>query len=120
MKVYFYTLGCKVNQYETQGMREMFELSGYTVSQDEKDFDIAVINSCTVTAESNRKTRQIIHRLKRKNPDAVIVLTGCMAQAFSKEASEIEEVDIVVGNTDITKVFSLTQEYLQQKKKLFG
>ncbi|MBE6749870.1 MAG: tRNA (N(6)-L-threonylcarbamoyladenosine(37)-C(2))-methylthiotransferase MtaB [Ruminococcaceae bacterium] len=119
MKVYFYTLGCKVNQYETQSMREIFETAGYTVSS-EQDFDIAVINSCTVTAESNRKTRQVIHRLKRKNPDAIIVLTGCMAQAFSKESSEIEDVDIVVGNTDITKVFSLTQEFLQQKNKIFN
>ena len=119
VKIAFYTLGCKVNQYETQVLREMFEAAGYTLSSDENDFDIAIVNSCTVTAESNRKTRQAIHRLKRKNPDAVVVLTGCMAQAFSKESSEIEEADVIVGNTDVAKVFSLTEEFLKQKSRIF-
>ena len=77
MKVYFYTLGCKVNQYETQEMSELLEKNGYTIIYNATDADVAVVNSCTVTAESVRKTRQIIRKLKKQNPDNIIILTGC-------------------------------------------
>ncbi len=117
MKVYFHTLGCKVNQYETQCMRELFEKKGYTVSSEGEQFDIAVINSCTVTAESDRKTRQLLNRLRRENPNAVIVLTGCMAQTFSGDKSELASADIVIGNTDIAKVIELTEKFLADRKK---
>ena len=119
MKIAFYTLGCKVNQYETQGMREAFENKGYTVVSDSDDFDIIVINSCTVTAESDRKTRQMLHRFRRKNPNAVIVLTGCMVQAFSKVAEGLLDADIVVGNKDITRIISLTEEFIAERKRKF-
>ncbi|MBR4973178.1 MAG: MiaB/RimO family radical SAM methylthiotransferase, partial [Clostridia bacterium] len=118
MNVCFYTLGCKVNQYETQSMREEFERNGFTAVSD-SIADIVVINSCTVTAESDRKTRQLLHRIRRQNPNAVIVLTGCMAQTFSGDKSELTDADIVVGNRDTSKILKLTQEFIKDKKTIF-
>lgn len=119
MNVAFYTLGCKVNQYETQCMREAFEQQGYTIVSEDSLFDIIVINSCTVTAESDRKTRQVLHRMRRLHPNAIIVLTGCMVQAFSKESKQLSDADIIVGNKDIHKTVSLVQKFLTKKEKVF-
>ncbi len=119
MNVCFYTLGCKVNQYETQSMREEFEKKGFNAVNENLPFDIAVINSCTVTAESDRKTRQLLHRIRRQNPEAVIVLTGCMAQTFSGDKAELSDADIVVGNRDTSKILKLTEEFLNQHNKIF-
>ena len=112
MNIAFYTLGCKVNQYETQAMREDFEKSGYTAVCEGAPCDIAVINSCTVTAESDRKTRQLLRRIRRENPNAVILLTGCMVQAFSEESSALNEADIIAGNTDVSKIKQLVERFL--------
>ena len=117
MKIKFYTLGCKVNQYETECMREIFEKSGFKVSAENEDFDIAIINSCTVTAESDRKTRQLLNRIRNKNQDAVIVLTGCMAQTLRDDKIP-ENADIIVGNTDVNLTVSLVQKYINGKKKI--
>ena len=111
MNIAFYTLGCKVNQYETEVMREAFESKGHTVVSDGMPFDVIIINSCTVTAESDRKTRQAVHRFKRQNPNAVVVLTGCMAQAFSEDAKALVDADIVIGNTDVSKIYEKVCEY---------
>ena len=111
MNIAFYTLGCKVNQYETEVMREAFENKGHTVVSDSMPFDVIIINSCTVTAESDRKTRQAVHRFKRQNPNAVVVLTGCMAQAFSEDAKALTDADIVIGNTDVSKIYEKVCEY---------
>ena len=119
MKIAFFTLGCKVNQYETQCLREGFAKLGHNIVSENEPFDAAVINSCTVTAESDRKTRQILHRFRRKNPDAVIVLTGCMVQAFPEVSHELIDADIVVGNTDIAKIIELTENFLEDKKQIF-
>lgn len=118
MKIAFFTLGCKVNQYETQCMREGFALAGHTVVGENDQFDLAVINSCTVTAESDRKTRQILHRIKRKNPDAVIILTGCMVEAFPKDSEALTDADIVVGNTDVTRIFALAEEFFKNGERI--
>lgn len=99
MTVSFYTLGCKVNQYESEALGEIFESRGFSVVPSSEKCDIFIVNSCTVTAESNRKTRQAVRKLRRNSPDALIVLTGCMAQAFPKESAEISEVDLVIGNS---------------------
>ncbi len=111
MNIAFYTLGCKVNQYETEVMREAFESKGHTVVNDSMPFDVIIINSCTVTAESDRKTRQAVHRFRKNNPNAVIVLTGCMAQAFSEDAKALVDADIVIGNTDVSKIYDTVCEY---------
>lgn len=110
MNIHFHTLGCKVNQYETEAMREALLNLGHT-SDKLLPADAVIINSCTVTAESDRKTRQIVRRCRRNNPTAVIVLTGCMVQAFPDEAKKLTEADIVIGNRDISKVVNAINEY---------
>lgn len=110
MNIHFHTLGCKVNQYETEAMREALLNLGHTCDK-LLPADAVIINSCTVTAESDRKTRQIVRRCRRNNPTAVIVLTGCMVQAFPEEAKKLTEADIVIGNRDISKVVNAINEY---------
>lgn len=119
MKVTFYTLGCKVNQYETEAMREAFAAAGHTPVPNSAPFDAAVINSCTVTAESDRKTRQILHKVRRENPEAIIILTGCMVQAFSEEARELTDADIVCGNTDVKKTVEYAERFLKDGERIF-
>ncbi len=114
MNIIFYTLGCKVNQYETEAMREALLADGHT-SDKNLHIDAIIINSCTVTAESDRKTRQIVRRCRRTYPDAVITLTGCMVQAFPEKVSELSEVDIVIGNRDISAVVNAIIGYNNQK-----
>ncbi|MEE0840023.1 MAG: tRNA (N(6)-L-threonylcarbamoyladenosine(37)-C(2))-methylthiotransferase MtaB [Acutalibacteraceae bacterium] len=118
MKVAFFTLGCKVNQYETQVMRELFEKEGHTVVSDSTDVDVFIINSCTVTAESDRKTRQMLRKYRALYKNAVIVLTGCMPQAFSSEASLLREADVVVGNTDTKKIIQLVNRFLRNGERI--
>ena len=118
MKVQFYTLGCKVNQYESEAMGELFEKRGCTVVGEDEPADIVIINSCTVTAESNRKTRQTVRKARRKNSQAVIVLTGCMAQAFPDEAAKIVEADIVVGNKNEDKIPDLCERFIAERKAM--
>ena len=118
MKVAFYTLGCKVNQYETQVVQQQFFENGFEVVEPSNEADIYIINSCTVTATGDKKTRQIVHRFKKKNPDAVIVLTGCFPQAYPKDAEEIEEADIVTGTRDRSDIFNLVQQFIGDKKRV--
>ena len=98
MKAAFYTLGCKVNQYETEEMAEQLKKDGYIIVGHNDEADVYVINSCTVTAESTRKTRQAVRRFKSNHPDSVVVLTGCVPQAFPDEAKRLSEADIILGN----------------------
>lgn len=97
MKVAFHTLGCKVNQYETEAMKEKFQSNGHFVVEEDAFADVYVINTCTVTNLADRKSRQYIRRMKRVNPDSIIAVTGCYAQVKPEEVSCIEGVDIVVG-----------------------
>lgn len=120
MKAFFITFGCKVNIYETEIMKNMFRENGYTVSDSEKDSDIFVINSCTVTAYSDKKIRQTIHRLKRNYPQSVIALTGCYPQAFKDEADKIAEADIVTGTKNRKNICLLVNEYINNKNKVIS
>ncbi len=97
MKVKFYTLGCKVNQYESQAMSELLTAEGYEITTDNKA-DLIIVNSCTVTASADQKTRQAVRRFKRNNPDSILVLTGCMPQAYPEKSMELPEADIILGN----------------------
>lgn len=110
MNILFQTLGCKVNQYETEAMRETLLGLGHT-NDKSLPVDTVIINSCTVTAESDRKTRQLVRRMRREHPHAVIVLTGCMVQAFPEEAKKLLEADIVIGNRDVSKVIDAVNNY---------
>lgn len=112
MKVYFYTLGCKVNQYETQEMSELLEKNGHTIIYNATEADVAVVNSCTVTAESVRKTRQIIRKLKKQNPDNIIVLTGCASQAEPHIINDLPEIDIFMGNRSNTLIADALEDFL--------
>lgn len=98
MRAAFTTLGCKVNQYETEMLAELFAREGYEVVEPHDFADLYVVNSCTVTASGDRKTRQLLRRLKKQNPAAKAALTGCYPQAFPEEAAAIPEADIVTGS----------------------
>ncbi len=111
MKVFFHTLGCKVNQYETQEMREQLTKNGYEITEDENTADIFVINSCTVTSESDRKTRQCVRHYNKKYPQSIIVLTGCMPQSFPEMAEKLTEADVVLGNKNNKLLVSSLDEY---------
>ncbi len=118
MKAAFITLGCKVNQYETQTMVQALEKHGYEIVSPDCPADIFVINSCTVTAESDRKVRQTVRRYKRENPDSVVVLTGCLPQAFKEEAYALEQADIVIGNKSNSALPALLDRYFTDKVRI--
>ncbi len=112
------TLGCKVNQYESQAMREDLLRNGYNLSKNKDKADITVINTCTVTSVSDAKNRKLIHRVRRQNPDGIIVLTGCMPQAFPEEMKELDECDIILGNKERSKLVPAIEAYLADKAVL--
>ena len=124
MKILFHTLGCKVNQYETQAMMAMLSDVGDTVgefSPGDKDAAVAdalVINSCTVTAESDRKLRQLVRRCRRDNPTALLVVTGCMPQAFPEDGAALADADIVMGNADRHAVVERIHNYSAESDRL--
>lgn len=118
MNIAFYTLGCKVNQYETQSIAECFKRSGHNIVPADFACDVFIINSCTVTAESDRKTRQMLRKFRKANPSSVIVLCGCMPQAFPRDAAALDEADIVVGNTEPSKIPLLVDEFLKNGERI--
>lgn len=109
-KVAFYTLGCKVNQYETEAMEEMFLNKGYEIADSNDYADIYIINTCTVTNLSDRKSRQFIRRSKRINKDSVIAVVGCYSQVAPDEIENIDEVDVIIGTTERHKVVELCEK----------
>lgn len=118
MKVYALTLGCKVNQYESQAMLNVLMGSGFTLSPSEKESDVILINTCTVTSMSDRKARQMLHRARRENPNAVIVVTGCMPQAFPEIADSLPQADIVLGNSNRSSLLSDIMQYLSTRQRI--
>lgn len=108
--VAFCTLGCKVNQYETEAMLELFLKAGYTEAAFDDFADIYVVNTCTVTAMSDRKSRQMIRRAKRLNPDAYLIVCGCYAQTAPEDVRKIEGVDLVLGTQDRGKIVELAEK----------
>lgn len=116
MKAAFHTLGCKVNQYETEAMKEQFRAAGYEIVDEEDFADVYVINTCTVTNLADRKSRQYIRRMKKKSPDAVVAVTGCYAQVKPEEVSALEEVNIVAGTGEKNNIVRYVQEFLQERE----
>ena len=98
MRAAFFTLGCKVNQYETDAVKAQFAGNGFDIVDFEDNADVYIINSCTVTGTGDKKTRKILRRAKKRNPEAVVVLCGCFPQAFPDKAALISEADIVMGS----------------------
>jgi len=114
MRVAFHTLGCKVNQYETEALKEMFSLKGYSVV-DEKEFaDIYVINTCTVTSLADRKSRQYIRKMKKVNPDSIVAVTGCYAQVNPEEVAAIEAVNLVAGTNQKARLVEYIEAYMDK------
>ena len=114
--VAFCTLGCKVNQYETDAMEEIFQKGGYKIRDFHEKADIYVINTCTVTNMADRKSRQMLHRARKKNPEAVIVAAGCYVQA-AKEAAEADEaIDLIVGNNCKGQILSLVENFAAERE----
>ena len=120
MKVKFYTLGCKVNQYESQAMGEALQKKGYEIVSGNKAADIIVVNSCTVTSAADQKTRQAVRRFKRNNPDGVVVLTGCVPQAYPEKAKQLIEADIVLGNKNNHTLSDALDEYFSSQSRVFN
>lgn len=112
------TLGCKVNQYESQAMREDLLRHGYTLSEDKEHADITVINTCTVTSVSDAKNRKLLSRVRRANPDGIIVLTGCMPQAFPDEMDTFSDCDIILGNKERKELIPAIEEFLGKHQQL--
>lgn len=115
-KVAFYTLGCKVNQYDTEAMVEIFERGDYDVVASDEIADVYVINTCTVTNLGDRKSRQFIRRSKKRNPDAIIVVVGCYAQTASEEVMAIEGVNLVLGTNERNKIVELVESINMNQK----
>ena len=118
MTVKIITLGCKVNQYESQAMLEALLAAAFTQAAPDEAAGVVVVNSCTVTAQSDHKVRQALRRAKKDNPGAVTVLTGCMPQAFPDAAAALLEADIVLGNTKRSDLVPRLQEFLATKQRV--
>ena len=109
-KVAFYTLGCKVNKYETESIKNQLIKKGYEEVSFEDKADIYIVNSCTVTSVADRKTRNMLRRAKKINPNGAVIVTGCYAQTNSKELLEMEDIDYVVGNTDKSGIVNFIED----------
>lgn len=118
--VAFHTLGCKVNHYETEAIWQLFKDANYERVEFETNADVFVINTCTVTNTGYKKSRQIIRRAIRQNPDAVVCVTGCYAQTSSAEIMEIPGVDIVVGTQDRHKLLDYIQQFQDERQPING
>ena len=123
MKILFHTLGCKVNQYETQAMRHIMEQNGFETDEyshqpPNGERFVIIINSCTVTGESDRKLRQLLRRMRRLHPNSVLILTGCMPQAFPETAQSYSEADIVLGNASRHSLVQAVGRFLQDGRRI--
>lgn len=120
MKVSYYTLGCKVNQYETEKIRALFEKEGFETSPFGQGGDIFVINTCTVTSVADGKSRAAIRKAKKTNPNAFVIVTGCYSQTHREEAESIEEADLIVDIKDKMKIPEMAKNIFRPKETSFA
>ena len=113
-KVGFYTLGCKVNQYETNAMIQKFEEAGYEIVDFEDFADVYVINTCTVTNMSDRKSRQYLRKSKEKNENAIIVAVGCYVQVAKEELEQFPEIDLCLGTNEKKDIVQIVDKYIKE------
>lgn len=113
----FMSLGCKVNSYETEAIRGMFEAAGYNIVDFKDVADVYIVNTCTVTNIADRKSRQMLHQAKKRNPDAIITAVGCYVQADEENLSKDKSVDLVVGNNKKSEILKLVESYRMKKSK---
>ena len=115
--VAFITLGCKVNQYETNAMIQQFREKKYKIVEATKKSDIYIVNTCTVTNVSDRKSRQMLRKVKELNPKAIVVACGCYVQVAKEEVAKIKEIDLVVGNNEKKEIVEIIEQYQAEKKR---
>lgn len=115
-KVAFCTLGCKVNQYETNAMIQEFEKAGYNIVEFDEEADVYVINTCTVTNMADRKSRQMLRRVKEINNCAILVAVGCYAQVAKDELEKIPEIDLILGTNEKKNIVKYVQEFTLKKE----
>ena len=113
-KVALHNLGCKVNAYETEAMQEMLEKEGYEIVPFKEGADIYIINTCTVTNMADRKSRQMLHRAKKLNPDAIVVATGCYVQAQEENGKRDECIDIIIGNNKKKDLIEILENHIEK------
>ena len=116
-KAALHNLGCKVNAYEVEAMQQLLEQAGYEIVPFEPGADVYVINTCTVTNIADRKSRQMLHKAKKMNPDAIVVATGCYAQADTEKLKEDTAVDLILGNNQKTQIVEALEEYEKEHAK---
>ncbi len=116
-KVAFITLGCKVNQYETNAMIQQFLQKEYEIVEATQKADIYIVNTCTVTNMSDRKSRQMLRRVKEQNQEALVVACGCYVQVAKEEIEKIQEIDLIVGNNEKKEMVEVVERYIKEKKK---
>ena len=109
--VALHNLGCKVNSYEIEVMQQMLQEKGYTIVPFDEIADIYIVNTCTVTNIADRKSRQMLHKAKKMNPDAIVVAAGCYAQADTEKLKEDNAVDLILGNNQKTQIVEVLEEY---------
>ncbi len=115
--VKFYTLGCKVNLYETEAMKSLFQNRGYTVTEND-DADVFVINTCTVTAVGDKKSRQMIRRAKKCNENAIVAVVGCYAQVSPEQVAKMPEVDLILGTSGRKNIVDYVEQYSGEKMNM--
>lgn len=124
MKVALHNLGCKVNAYETEAMQELLEMNGYEIVPFKEGADIYIINTCTVTNMADRKSRQMLHRAKKMNPEAIVVAAGCYVQAQENKLEKNKEndqniddcIDIIIGNNKKREIVTILEEYIKERQ----
>ena len=113
--VAFCTLGCKVNQYETNAMIQEFIKNGYKIVEFDEKADVYIVNTCTVTNMADRKSRQMLRRVKELNQDAILVAVGCYAQVAKEELEKIPEIDLILGTNQKKNIYALVNEMLNER-----
>ena len=116
-KAALHNLGCKVNAYETEAMQQLLEENGYEIVPFEEKADVYLINTCSVTNMADRKSRQMLHRARKQNPDAVIVAAGCYVQAAAEEILKSQDADLVIGNNQKNRLPKLLEDFWKKKEK---
>ena len=114
-KVAFYTLGCKVNQYETNAMIQQFIKAGYDIAEFDEVADVYIVNTCTVTNMADRKSRQMLRRVKELNKNAVLVAVGCYAQVAQEELEKIPEIDLILGTKEKKNIVEFVEKLVEEK-----
>lgn len=118
MNFKIYTLGCKVNQYESEYVRQLMILQGYNYTESDELADVVIVNSCSVTAVSDSKCRKLLRKIKRTNPDCILLLCGCMSQAFPRKYDNFQVCDIVIGNTTRSLIPEYISKFMQSREQI--